>query len=449
MSEREFESYLRLLSRFLKFSTEQREAVARELRGHMEERLEELLERGYTRDEATQLALDEFGDAAILANQFGRIGRRRRWIMRTTTATVTIAATILLVSFLMPERRALVPAPPFSMAAEQARKPAGDAPAPAVQPARRQTREITPGESEADKRVLEQMKIVLPTVDFAEGTGFAELVEWLRVQTKLSIDVNWPALALGNMERNTDTGGMSLRDVKAETVLEILLDKVSAAAGGVAALDWQVTDGVVRISTADQLKARTVVRVYDCQDLLRQAASPSTMPVDPQTSAAARAEDMENLIELIKNTVEPGSWAPDGTVGSISEYDGLLVVLHNWRAQHQIAGLLNDMRQAKAARNVEGAGAATRPAADRGAARRDQTVSRIYDVRDFAEGNSSQQALARLIRDQIEPGTWTPDGSTGTIDFWNDRLVVRHDETAHRRLLNMLDAIREIRGPSR
>lgn len=52
MSEQEFESYLRLLARFLNLSGNQRTAIARELRTHMEDQLDELMARGFTREEA-------------------------------------------------------------------------------------------------------------------------------------------------------------------------------------------------------------------------------------------------------------------------------------------------------------------------------------------------------------------------------------------------------------
>ena len=55
MSEQEFEAYLRLLGRFLRLTETQREAVRTELRDHMEERLRELLERGYSRDDIEKI----------------------------------------------------------------------------------------------------------------------------------------------------------------------------------------------------------------------------------------------------------------------------------------------------------------------------------------------------------------------------------------------------------
>ena len=117
MSEQEFESYVRLLGRFLRLTEAQREAIGRELRGHMEDRLEELLGRGFTRDEAITAILDEFGDTAALASEFGKIGRRRKWVMRTTTGTIAAAVCILVVSFLMPEHRP-IPAPSMTQAQE-------------------------------------------------------------------------------------------------------------------------------------------------------------------------------------------------------------------------------------------------------------------------------------------------------------------------------------------
>ena len=97
MSDREFDNYLALLAKLLRLDGQQREAIAGELRAHLEDRLDELLARGVPRDEAVKLALEEFGDAAGLAAEFGSISRnrRRRWLMRVTTFS---AAAIVLVA---------------------------------------------------------------------------------------------------------------------------------------------------------------------------------------------------------------------------------------------------------------------------------------------------------------------------------------------------------------
>ncbi|HZN36792.1 MAG TPA: permease prefix domain 1-containing protein, partial [Pirellulaceae bacterium] len=66
MSDREFNNYLTLLAGLLRLGEKQRQAIAEELRSHLEDRLEELLASGMTREEAIRRALAEFGDAAGL-----------------------------------------------------------------------------------------------------------------------------------------------------------------------------------------------------------------------------------------------------------------------------------------------------------------------------------------------------------------------------------------------
>ena len=408
MSQQEFESYLRLLARFLHLSGGQRETIARELRAHMEDRLEDLLARGCTREEAIETALDEFGDAAALAGEFGRIGRRRRWIMRTTTATIGIAAAVLLVSFLLPEHRGWLPAPtPTQASQSDDTAPAERPPALAANSAlpREYVSELEP---EANRRTLERLQQTMSIVDLADGTSLADAVEFLRVQTKISITVNWAALALVGIERTTDTGGLNLRDVKAETVLDILLNNVTQAGGGAGRLAYDITDGVLRISRVEELSAHVLVRVYDCRDLLdrtltsaqREALGifsarlargphPSTRPANtaetqpttgkhglPARSAGRDAANVDPLVaellgelrdradeltDVVTSMVEPGSWEPEATIGCVSEYDGFLVVRHTWSAHRQIAELLSTIRKAKAERGTANAVPAARP----------------------------------------------------------------------------------------
>src|SRR5438067_5476737 len=96
MSDREFDNYLTFLAGLRRRDAKQRGTIADELRSHLEDRLDELMARGVSRDEAVKQSLAEFGDAAGLAGQFLAISRnrKRRWLMRVTT--FSIAATLLL-----------------------------------------------------------------------------------------------------------------------------------------------------------------------------------------------------------------------------------------------------------------------------------------------------------------------------------------------------------------
>jgi len=127
MSEQEFELYLKLLSRCLNLTPGQREQIADELRDHLEQRLEELAHAGVPREKAVVQALDEFGDAAILAGNFATVARlkRRRFFMRLSLGSVGALTAALLIAFAFwPENRAVrgpervvaqekpIPAPP-------------------------------------------------------------------------------------------------------------------------------------------------------------------------------------------------------------------------------------------------------------------------------------------------------------------------------------------------
>jgi RND family efflux transporter MFP subunit len=110
MSEQEFELYLKLLSRCLGLTPSQREQIADELRDHLEERLEELARAGVPREKAVVQALDEFGDAAVLAGDFATIARlkRRRFLMRLSLGSVGVLTAALLVAYAFwPENRAV------------------------------------------------------------------------------------------------------------------------------------------------------------------------------------------------------------------------------------------------------------------------------------------------------------------------------------------------------
>ncbi|MEM9252710.1 MAG: permease prefix domain 1-containing protein [Planctomycetota bacterium] len=121
MSEREFEAYLNLLARTLRLSTTQRDRIANELRDHMEARLQELIDQGVDRDDAILQALDEFGDANLLADDLARPRHQqfRRRIMQTGFATVALAAmAALAVMYFTPVNRQGLP-PQLNVSADE------------------------------------------------------------------------------------------------------------------------------------------------------------------------------------------------------------------------------------------------------------------------------------------------------------------------------------------
>jgi len=109
-----------------------------------------------------------------------------------------------------------------------------------------------------------------PAVHLPEGTSFEEAINWFRKTSGLSVDVNWNALSAVGVDRTTDTLGITLQEARFETVLQLLLAKVSPPE---APLDYDIVDDVVRISTRELLDRRRITRVYDVSDLLIRVPS--------------------------------------------------------------------------------------------------------------------------------------------------------------------------------
>jgi len=108
LSQQEFELYLNRLSRGLRLTSRQRAQISDELRDHLEERLEELAGAGVSRDRAALMALDEFGDASVLAGRLTNIARlkRRRYLTRLSLSSVVLLVAVFFTAFAFrPEKR--------------------------------------------------------------------------------------------------------------------------------------------------------------------------------------------------------------------------------------------------------------------------------------------------------------------------------------------------------
>ena len=90
MSNHEFENYLKLIGKLLQLTRGQQASISEELRDHLESRVAELVDDGVSQQEAVSRAIEEFGDAAIMAKNFQYVSqlKRRRWMMRFATISM-------------------------------------------------------------------------------------------------------------------------------------------------------------------------------------------------------------------------------------------------------------------------------------------------------------------------------------------------------------------------
>lgn len=251
MSEREFEVYLRLIAKLLRLSEAQREAISDELRDHMENRLEELMDGGLSKQAAIHTAIEEFGDAAGLADQFTQITRKhtlRRRIMKTSIGVMATAAAVALTFlYMLPTDRPGVQGP-ASLIAQQTEVPAE-----------------TAGQTALTLDMLSQRI----TVNYQDN-GLAEVFDHLRHETGTNLFVNWTILESAGCDAEHPVT-LALQDTPATTVLSLMFQLINPTLNE--PLDYAVLDDVVVIATASEISNMRVVRIYDCLDLMKRGSA--------------------------------------------------------------------------------------------------------------------------------------------------------------------------------
>ncbi len=221
---------------------------------------------------------------------------------------------------------------------------------------RKSTDEIDDAESH---RTRERLKTVLPEVRF-DNVPFEQAIEQLRAATGVNIVPNWSALEAAAIEKDTEVS-LRLNNVSAEKVIDLVLDEVGA---GEVELSHEIEEGVVTVSTREDLSRKTKTIIYNIRDLiisvptfrghrihLDQIGKPmdgSAAQKDPSTASSGGipvSERTVRLMELIQATIDPESWREaGGTTGSISAIGDDLVITQSSMAHRQIQDMFRQLR---------------------------------------------------------------------------------------------------------
>jgi len=250
---------------------------------------------------------------------------------------------------------------------------------PDISQTRDQTVQSERGEDKEDRAVEAQLDRALPEVAF-DGVGFSDVIDFLRDVSGANIFVNWKTLEGAGVDRNAPVTA-KLRNVKFSKALSIILDSVG---GGTAKLGYTIDEGVIEIGTADDLSKNTLTRVYDIRDLIINVPDFNNAPDFSLTSTSnntsqnggagggggggggqgqslftgggggqggqqegqTRQELVDSITKLITETVAPDSWRDSGgSVGSLRELQGQLIVTQTPENQRALVSLLEQLRE--------------------------------------------------------------------------------------------------------
>lgn len=210
----------------------------------------------------------------------------------------------------------------------------------------------------------------IPEVSF-DGEAFEDVMEWLKEFTGMSVIVRWETLKEAGVGRDKPVT-LKVKNLRLSQVLWMIMTE---AAGTETKLAYRASGSVLILSTADDLNREIIVRVYDVSDLLLNVPDFANAPrMDPaqamsqmgqggqggggggaqiwQTGQQGQNEQMgqvmmgagmQELITLIKTTIEPDSWADTGAgPGQIQAFGRMLVVSNTLLVHQQINGYIRE-----------------------------------------------------------------------------------------------------------
>jgi hypothetical protein len=176
----------------------------------------------------------------------------------------------------------------------------------------------------------------------------------LEEQVGVKIVVDWQALEHAGVRRDA-AATVNLRRVPAEKALKELL---AEAGGAQVALRYVVEDGVVKVSTVEALDNRgpQFVRVFDVRDMIEPLQTRVEFPargervtkLGKKEGAEQRAEVVKEILGTIEEIVAPDTWVDNGgTVGTIREERGQLVVRQTGQNMKAVGLLLEQLRETR------------------------------------------------------------------------------------------------------
>ena len=183
------------------------------------------------------------------------------------------------------------------------------------------------------------------TVDF-EGKKLSDFLHWLREEAGVNVHTNWPALYATEVKPDSPIT-ISLTEVTYAKLLDIVFQDLSTTSK----IMYVIDDGVIKISTKDEIGKVLIGRVIDISELFIDPVELSVLCgkpqgpfCDPEEPTVDPQTPVECFMETIRRGVDHDSWTPNGE-GGIRRIMGnyFLVVQTPWNLD-AVESLLNEMR---------------------------------------------------------------------------------------------------------
>ena len=210
----------------------------------------------------------------------------------------------------------------------------------------------------------------IPEVSF-DGVPFEQVMDWVAEITGANVVVRWQTLEDNGVDRDKPIT-IKMKNLRLSQVLWMIMNE---AAGADLRLAYRASGSMLIMSTEEDLAKEVVIKVYDIADLLTSAPRfNNAATMDPsqalnqmgqggsgggggggnqlfqnnnqqqqnESNAQGTATDIQELIDLIQQTVEPDSWAVNGGTGQIYAFQKSLVVSNSLLVHQKIGGHITE-----------------------------------------------------------------------------------------------------------
>lgn len=261
-----------------------------------------------------------------------------------------------------------------------------------------------------------QQALEAPAECSFEQQPLQEIAQWVGETYRIPVVIDRRALDDAGMGSDTPVT-ISLQGVSLRAALHHMLRELN--------LTSVISCEVLKITTLEEAEKNLQTWVYPVADLIAAAGS-------APDGADRHADDYYALISTIVATIQPHSWDEVGGWGMIEPLSPwqLLVIAQTQRAHEEITGLLQAMRQARAA------SADTLPAAAA-----DMSAAPPLQLRLYETSGLAVDQLQLIIQGAVAPETWGAGPDQGAIFLWGDCLLIRQSPTVH---ADVQELIREL-----
>lgn len=208
----------------------------------------------------------------------------------------------------------------------------------------------------------------IPEVTF-DQVPFEQVMDWVKELTGANVVVRWETLEQMGIERDKPIT-IKVKNLRLSQVLWMIMNE---AGGSDVKLAYRAAGTLLILSTEEDLSEERVLKVYDVADLLTSAPNfTNAAQLDPgqalnqqgqggagggggassqlfqsnqqnnEDDGDVQGADIETLIQLITDTVEPDSWVAGGGVGQIFPYRSSIVVYNTLLVHQRIGGYVED-----------------------------------------------------------------------------------------------------------